>query len=161
MFKFFGYFAENEMKTKKERFSRARKYLMEKGISISGPVLFGYQRERTENDKNILKIDIENSKVVMNIINWYLYGYEDKLHPSIKDICLKCIKEGYPKYTHSKRNVNKLLKEKGYTGLKVTNNKRKNSDYIENKNQEKYTISNNTIKSSIINKFDELYKKLS
>ena len=146
MFTFFGYFAENEMKTKKERFSRARKYLMEKGISISGPVLFGYQRERTENDKNILKIDIENSKVVMNIINWYLNGFEDKLHPSIKDICLKCIKEGYPKYTHSKRNVNKLLKEKGYTGLKVTNNKRKNSAYTENKNQEKYTISNNTIK---------------
>ena len=41
----------------------------------------------------------------------------------IKKITLECIKRGFPKYTHSKRNINKLLKEEGYVGEKTTNNK--------------------------------------
>jgi DNA invertase Pin-like site-specific DNA recombinase len=146
MFTLFGYFAESEVKTKKERFLRAKKHLMSIGLSISGKTLFGYKKEYLENQKSTLVPDENNSAVVKKIFQWYIYGFENKDSPSIRDISLKCLKENLPTYTHSKRNVNKLLKEEGYTGFKITNNKRKNPSYIETSNEEKYIVTQNEIK---------------
>lgn len=163
MFTLYGYFAESEVRTKKDRFQRAKKHLMKLGLSISGKTLFGYKKQVSENQKNTLILDEENSLVVKQIFNWYLFGFENKESPSIRDISLKCLKENYPRYTHSKRNVNKLLKEEGYTGFKVTNNKRKNPNYIESKNEEKYIVTQNEIKyPEIINReiFDAVQIKL-
>lgn len=148
MFSLYGLFAETEINQKKERFSRAKKSLMEQGLSISGKTLFGYKRVSLPDSKRTtLEIEEENAEKVRIIFNWYLNGidlYEKKV--SIKRINIECIKKGFPKYTHSKRNVNKLLKEKGYTGLKVTNNKRKNDNYKNEGTDEKYLVTNNTIK---------------
>ena len=146
MFTLYGYFAESEVKAKKDRFQRAKKHLMKLGLSISGKTLFGYKKQTSEKQKSTLLLDERNSDVVKQIFNWYLNGYENKESPSIRDISLKCLKENFPKYTHSKRNVNKLLKEEGYTGFKVTNNKRKNPNYVEFTNEEKYIITQNEIK---------------
>jgi hypothetical protein len=136
---------------------------MKLGLSISGKTLFGYKKQVSENHKNTLILDEVNSLVVKQIFNWYLYGFENKESPSIRDISLKCLKENYPRYTHSKRNVNKLLKEEGYTGFKVTNNKRKNPNYVESTNEEKYIVTQNEIKyPEIIDReiFDAVQAKL-
>jgi DNA invertase Pin-like site-specific DNA recombinase len=152
MFSLYGLFAETEINQKKDRFSRAKKSLMEQGLSISGRTLFGYKRiSLVELNRTTLIIDEENAEIVRTIFNWYLNGidlYEKKV--SIKRITLECIKLGFPKYTHSKRNINKLLKEEGYTGRKVTNNKRKNANYKDDSTEEKYFVTNNTIKYPII-----------
>jgi hypothetical protein len=153
MFSLFGMFAESEIKQKKERFSRAKKSLMEMGLSISGKTLFGYKRVEIPGTpkRTTLDIDKKNSKVVKDIFKWYLNGsnrFEKRM--SIKKIALECIKLGYPKYTHSKRNINKLLKEEGYTGLKTTSNKRKNIYYQDGGLEEKYFVSSNTIKYPVI-----------
>ncbi len=146
MFTLYGFFAESEVKAKKDRFQRAKKHLMKMGLSISGKTLFGYKKQTLEKQKSTLILDEKNSDIVKQIFNWYLNGYENKESPSIRDISLKCLKENFPSYTHSKRNVNKLLKEEGYTGFKVTNNKRKNPNYVEFTNEEKYIITQNEIK---------------
>jgi DNA invertase Pin-like site-specific DNA recombinase len=146
MFTLYGYFAESEVKAKKDRFQRAKKHLMKMGLSISGKTLFGYKKKTLEKQKSTLILDEKNSDIVKQIFNWYLNGYENKESPSIRDISLKCLKENFPIYTHSKRNVNKLLKEEGYTGFKVTNNKRKNPNYVAFTNEEKYIITQNEIK---------------
>lgn len=152
MFSLYGIFAEAEIKQKKDRFSRARKHLMESGLSISGKTLFGYQRVSLDDVKRTTFIlHDENANVVRTVFNWYNNGidvYEKKV--SIKRIALECMKLGFPKYTHSKRNVNKLLKEEGYTGEKITNNRRKNQNYEEGSSDEKYYITNNKIKYPII-----------
>lgn len=163
MFTLYGFFAENEIKTKKDRFRRAKKHLMKMGLSISGKILFGYKKQKLEKQRSTLILDDENSKIVKQIFNWYLNGFENKENPSIRDISLKCLKENFPKYTHSKRNVNKLLKEDGYTGFKVTNNKRKNPNYLESTNEEKYIVTQNEIKyPEIIDReiFDAVQVKL-
>jgi hypothetical protein len=153
MFSLYGLFAENEIQQKKDRFRRAKKSLMEQGLSISGKKLFGYKSVSTENGRTTLIVHEEHSKVVRTIFNWYINGFEiyDK-NVSLKKITLECIKSGFPKYTHSKRNVNKLLKEEGYTGLKITNNKRKNPNYKdeEDNTEEPYIVSNNTIRYPVI-----------
>lgn len=152
MFSLYGLFAETEINQKKERFSRAKKSLMEQGLSISGKTLFGYKRvSLSDSKRTTLEIEEENAEKIRIIFNWYLNGidvYEKKV--SIKRITIECIKRGFPKYTHSKRNVNKLLKEKGYTGLKITNNKRKNDNYKNEGTDEKYLVTNNTIKYPVI-----------
>lgn len=146
MFSLYGLFAESEIKTKKERFSRARKYWMERGISIGGKTLFGYERVEIENNKTTLRIHNDNADTVKKIFHWYLYGIDKSMkNPSIKNIALHCLKIGKPEYTHSKRNINKLLKEKAYTGEKITNNKRKNPNYASGASEERYVTSNNRI----------------
>lgn len=145
-FTIYALFAEAEIQAKKARFIRSRRDLMAKGISISGKLLFGYKREELPNKKNTLIKNEEEAKVIRDLYNWYLHGKDDVQDPSIKHLTLECIKEGYPKYTHSKRNVNKLLKEKGYTGFKTTNNKRKNPLYKEGEKEPKHITSNNEIK---------------
>jgi len=147
MFTLYGYFAESEIKTKKERFSRSKRRLMEMGYSISGKTLFGYKRVEAENDKTTLVINEKDADIIRTIFGWYLHGIDSlRKQPSIKTIALECVKRGYPKYTHSKRNVNKLLKEEGYTGFKVTNNKRKNPNFESEERDEKYIITNSKIK---------------
>jgi len=163
MFTLYGYFAESEVKAKKDRFQRAKKHLMKMGLSISGKTLFGYKKQTSEKQKSTLILDEKNSDIVKQIFNWYLNGYENKESPSIRDISLKCLKENFPRYTHSKRNVNKLLKEQGYTGFKVTNNKRKNPNFVEFTNEEKYIVTQNEIKyPEIIGRelFDAVQTKL-
>jgi hypothetical protein len=54
-------------------------------------------------------------------------------NPSIKAISLECIKLGYHKYTHSKRNVNKLLKEAAILVLKQPTIKGKTQNLTSNK----------------------------
>lgn len=163
MFTLYGYFSESEVRAKKDRFQRAKKHLMRMGLSISGKTLFGYKKQMLDNQKNTLILDKSNSEVVKQIFNWYLYGFENKENPSIRDISLKCLKENYPSYTHSKRNVNKLLKEEGYTGFKVTKNKRKNPHFGNNSHEEKYIMNQYEIKYPQIidrNIFDAVQLKL-
>jgi DNA invertase Pin-like site-specific DNA recombinase len=145
-FTMYSLFAESEIRAKKDRFIRERKSLMEKGLSISGKLLFGYKRFLNEQKKNELLPDEENSRIVIEIFNWYLHGYKGNPSPSIKAIALHCIKIGYPKYTHSKRNVNKLLKEEAYTGFKITNNKFKNPKFGIMANAKEYITSSSRIK---------------
>jgi DNA invertase Pin-like site-specific DNA recombinase len=147
MFTLYGYFAESEIKAKKERFARSKRRLMEMGYSISGKTLFGYKRVNTESDKTTLVIHEKDAHIIRTIFGWYLHGIDaQRKNPSIKTIALECVKRGYPKYTHSKRNVNKLLKEAGYTGFKVTNNRRKNPNFESEERDEKYIITNSKIK---------------
>ncbi len=164
MFSLYSMFAEAEIKQKKDRFLRKRRELMEQGYSIGGKVLFGYERVKADNNRNTLKINDKNASYVRTIFNWYLHGIDDNIpDPSIKVIAIECMKRGYPSYTHSKRNVNKLLKEEGYTGFKTTNNKRKNPLYEKNPNEPKYLVSNYNIKYPIIierSLFDAVQEKL-
>jgi hypothetical protein len=151
MFSLYGLFAESEIKQKKDRFRRSKQSLMELGYSIPGKLLFGYKRVKGEGDKNTYIIDPVNSKVVRTIFNWYINGIDkSEKNVSIRRISIESVKRGFPKYTHSKRNVNKLLKEEGYTGEKTTNNKRKNINYEEGGSEEQYFVTNNKIKYPII-----------
>ncbi len=151
MFTLYGLFAETELQQKKDRFSRAKKSLMEQGLSISGKTLFGYEKIKGDAGKNTLKLHTSNSEIVRTIFNWYLNGIDvHENHASVRQIVLECRKRGFHEYTHSRRNVNKLLKEEGYTGDKTTNNKRKNINFQEGGNEEKYIVTNNKIKYPVI-----------
>jgi DNA invertase Pin-like site-specific DNA recombinase len=123
-FSIFSMLAESEMKQKMERSLRKRKELMAKGISISGPTLFGYAKQKVKEGERKEHIKHEkNAEIVIQIFNFYLNGiHSSEPHPSIKRIAEYCIENGFPKYTHSKRNINKLLKEEAYTGSKTTVN---------------------------------------
>ncbi|WKL47930.1 recombinase family protein [Flavobacterium pectinovorum] len=163
IFALFGMFAESEVKQKLERFTRKRKELMQLGISISGKLLFGYDRFKLENDKNTLIVNEEQATIVRTIFNWYLNGLNNIKNPSIKAISIECIKRGYHPYTHSKRNVNKLLKEEAYTGDKTTNNKRKNPKFGLVLNETEYLVSSTKIKYPVIIErmiFDKVQIKL-
>lgn len=147
MFTLFGYFAESEMRTKKERFQRAKRQLAEQGYSYSGKRLFGYNREMDENrGKNKYVINEKEASEIRQIFQWYAYGINlsDKKN-SIKNITLECIKNGFSPYTRSKRNVNKLLKEEGYLGKKITNNRRKNPKFLEGESDVKYIVTSMTM----------------
>lgn len=165
MFALFGIFAETELTQKKKRFAREKKRLMSLGLSISGKVLFGYKRKMTSAMKNEMVHDENNAEIVRTIFNWYLNGFDGEKDVSINKINMKCIKDNYPKYTHSKRNINKLLKEEAYTGSKTTNNKWKNPMAKFSDKVEKYLYSNNLIRygdDPIIDRetFDKVQLKL-
>jgi site-specific DNA recombinase len=147
LFTLYGYFAENEITQKQDRFKRAKIQLALEGYSISGKRLFGYDREKdTIRNKNKYVVNVKETSEIVNIFNWYAKGFNNSIkNPSIKLIVLECKKKNFSKYTHSKRNVNKLLKEKGYLGQKTTNNRRKNPNYVEGENKEKYIFSSMTL----------------
>jgi DNA invertase Pin-like site-specific DNA recombinase len=145
MFSLFGIFAETEINQKKLRFSREKKRLMAMGLSISGKALFGYERKLTETKQNKLVHHEVNANVVRKIFNWYLNGIDGVAEVSINKINMECIKTNEPKYTHSKRNINKLLKEEAYTGFKITNNKWKNPMFKFDETEEEYLYSSNEI----------------
>ncbi|MBC5836771.1 recombinase family protein [Flavobacterium muglaense] len=152
IFTLYGMFSESEVKQKLERFQRKRKELMAQGLSIGGKILFGYDRFLIpEINKNTLILNDEQATIVRQIFNWYLNGLTSTnnptiVNPSIKSISIECVKRGCHKYTHSKRNVNKLLKEQAYTGEKVTNNKRKNPKFGIVSNAPEYLVSSTKIK---------------
>lgn len=163
IFTLYGMFAESEIKTKIERFTRERRELKAVGLSIGGKLLFGYDRMRLENKKNTLIVNDEQANIVRQIYNWYLNGLNNAKNPSIKAISMECVKLGYHKYTHSKRNVNKLLKEEAYTGLKTTNNKYKNTKFGVVAGEPEYKVSNSIIKYPVIldkDTFDKVQTKL-
>jgi DNA invertase Pin-like site-specific DNA recombinase len=161
MFTLFGYFAESEMNTKKERFKRAKEQWALQGYSISGKRLFGYNREKDEIiGKNRYVINKKETEEIIQIYQWYANGISSSVpNPSIKIIVFECMKNNFSKYTFSKRNVNKLLKEEGYLGEKITNNKKKNPKFLSGESDEKYvTSSMKIIYPPIISK--ELFNKV-
>jgi DNA invertase Pin-like site-specific DNA recombinase len=166
LFTLYGYFAENEITQKQDRFRRAKIQLALEGYSISGKRLFGYNREKDSvRNKNKYVINEKESNEIIQIFNWYAQGINNNSKPtSIRLVVLECKKKNFSKYTHSKRNVNKLLKEEGYTGQKITNNKRKNPKYLEGGNEEKYISTSMSLKyPQIISKklFSQVQNNLS
>jgi DNA invertase Pin-like site-specific DNA recombinase len=147
MFTLFGYFAESEVKTKKERFKRSKELLVSEGYSISGKRLFGYEREMDPiRKKNKYVINEKESNEIRKLFTWYAKGIENEnKDPSISVLRNYCIRLNFSKYTHSKRNLNKLLKEEAYTGQKITNNQRKNPNFVDENNEEKYIVTQNKI----------------
>ena len=152
MFAMYGYFAENEAKTKKDRFKRSKQYWNEIGVSHSGRLLFGYKKIPYDEKRNKYVIDEIQSSEIQQIFFWYAHGIDSYIpNPSIRQIALHSIKKVFSNYTHIKRNVNKLLKEEAYLGFKTTNNKRKNPLYSSDNNSEpKYIQTNTNIKYPII-----------
>ena len=150
-FTFYGYIAESEMRTKKERFKRAKIYWNGLGVSLSGKLLFGYKKVPYDNKRNTYAVDDKQAEEIQKIFHWYAYGIDVTCpNPSIKDIVLHCIKKGFSNYTHIKRNVNKLLKEEAYLGFKITNNKRKNPYFITDGDEPRYITTNTEIKYPVI-----------
>lgn len=130
-FSLFATMAENEMITKKIRGKRELNRLQAEGYSITGKRLFGYNRVYDETiKKNRFVINEVEANEIKTIYNWYLYGVDgDTSKCNMKDINIACIAKGFSHYLHSKRNVTKTLGEKAYTGHKITDNWRKNSEY--------------------------------
>jgi len=124
VFTIYGNMAESEIKVKKERFNRAKILYKKSGYFMGGKRLFGYDIQETEKKRKIYIPHPVESQIVKKIFDWYLNGFGTlEKNPSIKKISMFCLEEGFPKYTHSKRNINKLLHEAAYTGFKVTSSK--------------------------------------
>ena len=121
------------MRQKKERFKRALHDLRVQGFSIGGKVLFGYDRYyELHNGKmrSTYKINEKEKAEIIQIYQWYAYGIDGDLrNTTILTITQECIARGFSKYLHSKRNVNKCLKEEAYTGFKTTHNRTPNPEY--------------------------------
>ena len=135
IFSLFSSLASSEMRTKKERFKRALKEYRKLGYSIGGKELFGYSRSYNTElggkiKKSIYSINEVEAEEIRTIYKWYAYGIDgDMRKPSVLRITKECIARGFSKYLHSKRNVNKCLKEQAYLGYKKTSNKKKNPEY--------------------------------
>lgn len=165
VFAVFASMTESEMKVKKQRFARARKDLQARGLSHTGKVLFGYAKEQEENTKRKkLVIVPELQRQIIDVMTTYVNGINGR-SIGIKELTLYAIEKGYHEYFHSRRNVNKLLKEEGYTGEKVTNNKHKNAEYWEygETDKEKYIVTQNLIRYPILldkSLFEQVQAKL-
>ena len=149
LFSMYGMFAESEIRAKKFRFQQAKISLMKEGLSIPGKELFGYKRVPFDKKRNTYKLHPENAEIVKKIFFWYLNGIEGTgiNHTSISKIVNHCRSlSDFPKYTNSKRNINKLLKEEAYTGFKITSNKRKNPEFKNNNKTNQYIVTNTEIK---------------
>ena len=149
IFTLYGMFAESEIRAKKFRFQQAKTALMKEGLSIPGKELFGYVRVPFNDKRNTYQEHPENAEIVRKIFFWYLNGIEGTgvKETSITKIVRHCQSiDSFPKYTSSKRNVNKLLKEEAYTGYKITCNKRKNPEYENNIKLDKYITTKTEIK---------------
>ncbi|HZK68948.1 MAG TPA: recombinase family protein, partial [Paludibacter sp.] len=164
IFAIYASMAESEMTQKKERFSRAKRKFFSEGVSITGSVLFGYNRVLdTEINKNIYQINPEKAEQIKTIFQWYISGIDgDTSKSSISLITLECIKKGFDNYLHSKRNVNKCLKEEAYTGQKTTNNKMKNPEFWEygNKTANRYINANQMIIKYPVILSNEVFKSV-
>lgn len=133
IFALYASLADSEMRQKRERFTRSLKDNRQLGYSIGGKRLFGYERYYEPKDgKNRSKYRINEKEAdeIRTVFRWYAFGIEGNPKPStILSITQECIERGFSKYLHSKRNVNKCLKEQAYCGQKETHNNRKNPDY--------------------------------
>ncbi len=147
IFSMYASIAKTEMQQKKERFKRALTEYKRLGYSIGGKVLFGYNRvcDGKLRKKNTYVINEDEAKQIRTIYDWYLHGIDgDLTQASIAKITFECRAKGFSEYLWSKRNVNKCLKEKAYTGSKITANKRKNAAYWNYKDTSapKYVVGN-------------------
>ena len=135
VFSLYASMAQSEMRQKKERFRRAKQDYGYQGYSIGGKELFGYTRRYTTEKlsgrhRSYYVINTTEAEEIKKIYRWYVYGIDgNPQNTSIRAITLRCIEEGMSKYLHSKRNVNKCLKEQAYSGVKITKNRVKNPDY--------------------------------
>lgn len=135
IFSLFASFAASEMSEKKERFKRALKEYKSLGLSLGGKELFGYTRTyikvgNRQKSQSKYVINEKEKQEIIQIYKWYAFGIDNDLRKtSVRTITEKCIEEGMSTYLHSKRNVNKCLKEEAYTGTKITKNKIKNPEY--------------------------------
>lgn len=150
VFSVFAEFAESEMKEKKVRFKQAHRDLNQQGLSIVGKVLFGYSRVRMAvkvNGKFRSKMEVneDQAKQIRQIYDWYLNGINgDPTQSSVSKIRDECVANGYDKYLHSERNVNKALKCEFYTGdIIETQYRQKSTEYWVYKDQTapKYVLS--------------------
>ena len=172
VFSIFSTFAANEMREKFARLKRGRAELVKDGYSISGKTCFGYDRVRTSEKikgkyRYQMVVNEKQAKQIRTIYDWYLYGIDgDITKCSTTKIKDECIARGFDRYLHSKRNVNKALKYKQYTGeLVTTNNRRKNPEYWDygDKSKPKYVYSSSEIKMPMIidkKTFDAVQKKM-
>ena len=133
IFALYASLADSEMRQKKERFKRALHDLRIQGFSIGGKVLFGYTRHYELKDgkmRSTYRINETEREEIIQIYKWYAYGIDGDLrNTTILTITQECIARGFSKYLHSKRNVNKCLKEEAYTGCKTTHNRTPNPEY--------------------------------
>jgi DNA invertase Pin-like site-specific DNA recombinase len=161
LFTLYGYFAESEAATKKDRFARAKRANLENGLSIGGRTLFGFDTFRQDGGKSRLVVNEEQAKQIQKIYFWYLNGIDEVTKsPSIKRISKECIIQGFHGYTHSKRNVNKILKENAYLGFKVTHNKRKNPLAEEGSDHDFYIVTENKIRYPAQLISNEIFEKV-
>lgn len=143
IFGLYASLAAAEMRTKKERFKRALREYRKIGYSIGGKRLFGYERicDGGLGKKRTYIINPTEEEEIKTIYDWYVNGIDRNLTiTSIARIAFECKARGFSKYLHSKRNVNKCLKEKAYTGFKITKNKTKNPQFwnYKDKSAKKY-----------------------
>lgn len=133
IFALYASLADSEMRQKKERFARVIKDYKQLGYSIGGKVLFGYNRimeHKNGKDRSKYEINEAQAEEIKTIYRWYAFGIDgDIKRATVLSITKECIERGFSKYLHSKRNVNKCLKEEAYCGQKVTHNRIKNPDY--------------------------------
>lgn len=133
IFALYASLADSEMRQKKERFARVIKDYKQLGYSIGGKVLFGYNRimeHKNGKDRSKYEINEAQAEEIKTIYRWYAFGIDgDVKRATVLSITKECIERGFSKYLHSKRNVNKCLKEEAYCGQKVTHNRIKNPDY--------------------------------
>ena len=133
IFALYASLADSEMRQKRERFTRSLKDNRQLGYSIGGKLLFGYERYYEMKDgknRSKYRIDEKEAEEIRTIYRWYAFGIDGNPKPStILSITQECIERGFSEYLHSKRNVNKCLKEQAYCGQKETHNNRKNPDY--------------------------------
>ena len=163
--------AESEMKDKKKRMKRGMNELNRAGYSITGRVTFGYTRVLSDvkvkgKFRSTMIVNDKEAEQIRTIYNWYLNGIDgDITRCSISKIHEECIARGFEHYLHSKRNVNKCLKNELYTGHTKTKNKRKNAEYWSygNKKALKYVDCGSEITiAPIISRdvYDEVQKKM-
>ena len=135
LFAIYGTMAHFEMIDNRWRKEQQLRKYRKDGYSIGGKRLFGYDVAiDTTYAKRPKKYYVKNEKEaedILTVFNWYAYGIPGTHHQtSVLDITKECISLGMSEYLHSKRNVNKLLKEEAYTGSKKTKNRKKNPDYF-------------------------------
>lgn len=133
IFALYASLADSEMRQKKERFARSLKDNRQLGYSIGGKVLFGYERYYELKDgknRSKYRINEKEAEEVRTLYRWYAFGVDGDMQKStLVSLTKECIERGFSKYLHSRRNVNKCLKEQAYCGLKETHNRVKNPDY--------------------------------
>ena len=132
IFSLYASLETNTLMKKKERFKRALREYKKMGYSIGGKRLFGYMRivDGKLGKKSTYVINEEEAKQIKTIYNWYINGIDgDLTKTSIRRIAYECKARDFSTYLHSKRNVNKCLKEQAYIGFKITKNKKRNANY--------------------------------
>ncbi len=173
IFSVYASMAQSEMREKKKRMTRGLNTLLASGYSVVGPTAFGYIKQKTEEKvhgkyRSILVKNDEQAKQIQTIFEWALHGINgDKTRCSARAIMLECVARGFDPYLTSISNVKKCLTNEGYTGSKITHNRRKNPDYWDygHKDAPRYIESaSHTIKyPPIISKelFDAVQKRMS